>query len=79
MHTNEMITHTVHGLKTIHASFNAPKTALAIILCSTVVLFEFSYTEKAIQRQRVRAENQTSFRTLSGCSFAIALVYLILT
>ena len=42
-----------HGLKSVHALFNAPKTAFAIILCSTVVLFEFNCTMmKAIHNQR---------------------------
>ena len=71
--------HTVHGLKAFQASFNVPKTALAIILCSTVVLFEFNYVAKATHRQRVRRGNKVFFHTLSGCSFATALVYLILT
>ena len=79
MHQREKrSTHAIHGLNEFHASFNVPKTALAIILCSTVVLFEFNYVGKAIHRQHTR-ENRTSFRTLSGCNFATALVYLILT
>lgn len=72
-------THAVHGLKAFHASFNAPKTALAIILCSTVVLLEFNWVAKVTHRQHIGEGDRVSFRTLSGCNFATALVYLILT
>ena len=81
MHINETISlpHTVHGLKAFHASFNAPKTALAIILCSTVVLPAFNCKAKGGLHQHTKPGSWTPFRTLSGWSFAIAFVYLILT
>ena len=35
--------HVGHGLKAFQASFNAPNTPLAIILCSNVVFLTLSY------------------------------------
>lgn len=34
----------IYGLKAFQASFRAPKTPLAIILCSSVVFLTLSYT-----------------------------------
>jgi hypothetical protein len=55
MHINgTMLPDTVHGLKAFHASFNAPKTALAIILCSTVALLVFNCRVKVGLHQYTR-------------------------